>query len=97
MKYTIGVDLGGTNIAAGLCDEDLRIVDKGSVPTRAERENEEIIRDMASLVGDILSRNGLTPSDIEYVGIASPGTVNTQIICTSTISRLLRFSRNFCP
>ena len=78
MKYTIGVDLGGTNIAAGLCDEDLRIVDKGSVPTRAERENEEIIRDMASLVGDILSRNGLTPSDIEYVGIASPGTVNAR-------------------
>ena len=38
--YTIGVDLGGTNIAIGLCDESLNIIDKGSVPTLANREAE---------------------------------------------------------
>ena len=25
--YTIGVDLGGTNIAIGLCDDNLKIID----------------------------------------------------------------------
>ena len=34
--YTIGVDLGGTNIAVGICDDSLKIIDKASVPTGAE-------------------------------------------------------------
>ena len=75
--YTIGVDLGGTNIAIGLCDESLKIVDKGSVPTMADRNGELIIRDMANLAKKIIERNNLTLSDIEYVGIAAPGTVNS--------------------
>ncbi len=74
--YTIGIDLGGTNIAIGLCDKDLNIVDKGSVPTGAEREAEFIVKDMATLALDILKRNSLTEADVEYVGIAAPGTIN---------------------
>ena len=31
--YYIGIDLGGTNIAAGLVDENNNIVKKMSVPT----------------------------------------------------------------
>ena len=74
--YTIGVDLGGTNIAIGLCDENLNIVDKGSTPTLAKRDSELIIKDMANLALTIIERNGLTPADIEYVGIAAPGSVD---------------------
>ncbi|MBQ9069987.1 MAG: ROK family protein [Clostridia bacterium] len=76
--YTIGVDLGGTNIAVGLCDKNLKIVDKGSVPTKASREPELIIKDMAALTEEIIKRNNLKLSDIEYVGIASPGSVNAK-------------------
>ena len=76
--YTLGVDLGGTNIAIGLCDSRLNIVDKGSVPTHANREGELIIKDMASLAARIIERNHLRVSDIEYVGIASPGAVNSE-------------------
>ena len=32
-KYRIGVDLGGTNIAAGIVDEEFSIVKKASVKT----------------------------------------------------------------
>ena len=32
--YTIGVDLGGTNIAIGIVNEKYEIVRKGSVPTK---------------------------------------------------------------
>ena len=74
--YTIGVDLGGTNIAIGLCDENLKIVDKGSVPTLAKRDSELIIKDMAALAKTILERNRLTVADVEYVGIAAPGSVD---------------------
>ncbi len=76
--YTLGVDLGGTNIAIGLCDDELKILDKGSVPTKADRQPELIIKDMAELAARILERNNLSVSDIEYVGIAAPGTVNSK-------------------
>ena len=35
MMYTIGIDLGGTNIAAGIVDENYNIVKKASTPTNA--------------------------------------------------------------
>lgn len=76
--YTLGVDLGGTNIAIGLCDEELKIKDKGSVPTGANREGEAIVKDMADLAAAILARNGLGAGDIAYVGIATPGTANSK-------------------
>ena len=34
MKYYIGIDLGGTNIAGGLVDENGTILKKISVPLR---------------------------------------------------------------
>ena len=74
--YILGIDLGGTNIAIGLCNEKLEIIDKGSVPTRAEREAEEIVRDMAALCKALTDRNGLTVKDIARVGIASPGSID---------------------
>ena len=74
--YKIGIDLGGTNIAAGIVDEDYKIVIKGSVPTKADREAEEIIKDMGALCGDLAKKANLSAGDIEYAGIAAPGTVN---------------------
>ena len=76
--YTIGIDLGGTNIAVGLCDKSLNIIDKDSVPTLANREPELIVKDMAALTEQIIARNNLTLSDIDYVGIATPGSVDSE-------------------
>lgn len=74
--YILGIDLGGTNIAIGLCNENLEILDKDSVPTKAEREGEEIVKDMAALCKTLLSRNNLTVEDVLRVGIATPGSVD---------------------
>ena len=74
--YTVGIDLGGTNIAVGICDKDLNIVIKGSVPTKAERAPELIVKDMAKLVEDLAKEANVSLSDVEYVGIAAPGSVN---------------------
>ena len=78
MKYSIGVDLGGTNIAVGLCDEALKIVDKGSVPTVTTDGAERVAKDMADLARAIMERNGLGIDDISSVGIATPGIANTK-------------------
>ena len=76
--YTLGVDLGGTNIAIGLCDGELNIIEKGSVPTLAKRAPEAIVKDMAALAKQLMDKHGLTVSDIEYVGIAAPGSVDAE-------------------
>ena len=74
--YYIGVDLGGTNIAAGIVDESYKIIAKGSVPTEAQRDGKEIIKDMGALCEKLVKDAGLTFDDIAYVGIASPGAID---------------------
>ena len=75
--YYIGVDLGGTNIAAGIVNSEFQIVKKGSIPTNvAGRTAEEIIKDMGALCDSLVKDAGLTFDDIEYVGIASPGAID---------------------
>ena len=74
--YTIGVDLGGTNIAIGIVNERYEIVRKGSVPTKPERGADPIIADMAALCRKLIADEGLTLADIESVVVATPGTAN---------------------
>lgn len=74
--YYLGIDLGGTNIAVGVVDENCKIIKKGSVPTNADREADAIIRDMADLCIRLIGECSLTADDITYAGIATPGTAN---------------------
>ena len=73
--YTIGVDLGGTNIAAGVVNEKMEIVAKGSVPTLPARGGDAIMADMAALCLRLIAEAGITTADVSSVGIASPGTI----------------------
>ncbi len=74
--YNLGIDLGGTNIAAGIVDQNNKIIAKDRTPTGAERAGEAIISDMARLISSLLSKANLKTSDISSVGIASPGIAN---------------------
>ena len=76
--YRIGIDLGGTSIAAGLVDGSRRIVDKLSVPTNAPRPMAGIADDMAALAEELLARNGLRREDLAAVGVGVPGTANRE-------------------
>lgn len=71
--YNIGVDLGGTNIAAAIVSEAGEIIQKGSTPTINDRSYEAIIADMAKLCKELIAEAGLTETDIHSVGIGSPG------------------------
>lgn len=73
--FYIGVDLGGTNIAVGLLDENFKIIAKEKCPTKTEREISAIMDDMGALCNTLIKNNGLTPNDIAYIGIATPGSV----------------------
>ena len=74
--YRIGVDLGGTNIAVGLVDENYNIIVKQSTPTLANRPGEEIVDDIAALCRKVCQLAGVAESEVDAVGIASPGVAN---------------------
>lgn len=48
-KYYLGLDVGGTNMVAGVVDENHQIIAKESIPTQAGRTIEEITTDMAEV------------------------------------------------
>lgn len=78
MKYYIGIDLGGTNIKAGVVDEDFRIIAKATCKTNLPRPAEDICRDMAEVAKQAVREAGLTLDDIESVGIGTPGIANSK-------------------
>lgn len=77
MKYYIGIDLGGTNIAAGVVDTEFNILAKASVPTARPRPCRDICKDMAKAALESVDKAGLSLDSIESVGIGAPGTVNS--------------------
>lgn len=76
MKYYLGIDLGGTNIAAGVVDESYKIIAQTSVKTNSPRPAEAIIDDMAMVAREALKKANLSVDDVEWVGVGAPGSVN---------------------
>ena len=79
--YRIGIDLGGTNIAVGLVDENYKIVVKKTTPTLAKRESEAIVADMARLCREVCAEKNVDIKDIANIGVAAPGIANHRNGC----------------
>lgn len=77
MKYYIGIDLGGTNIKAGVVDEQFNIITKATCKTNLPRPAEEICTDMAETALRAVEQAGLTLNEIESIGIGTPGIANS--------------------
>ncbi len=76
--YRVGIDLGGTNIKAGIVNEQQEIIAQGSVPTNVRRPYQDIIKDMAELVQNLFQQSGLKTDDVAGIGIGSPGTIDAK-------------------
>ncbi len=80
--YYIGIDLGGTNIAAGVVAEDGKIIEKMSIPTNATRDWREIVADMANMSKELIEKSGAPMSEVKGVGIGCPGSIdNANGVC----------------
>ena len=78
MKYYIGIDLGGTNIVAGVVDEQFQLIAKASEKTLVGRPAIEIAKSMAKAARTAAQNAGVPMEQIEMVGIGSPGIVDNQ-------------------
>ena len=70
--YSVGIDLGGTNIAAGIVDLDnYKIVGKASVPTDLPRSAEEIAVSIKQATLMAAVEASVLMDDVVSVGIDS--------------------------
>ena len=75
--YRIGVDLGGTNIAVGVINEELKIVGRGKVKTKCPRPAEEIFDDIAVAIELAVKDAGISMDEVVSVGVGTPGSAVT--------------------
>lgn len=84
--YYIGIDLGGTNIAVGLVNEEGRIIAKTETPTLASRPYQELIKDMAVCAKKVMEEAGVTEDELHSIGVGIPGVADKDgmvIFCTN--------------
>lgn len=73
--YYLGIDLGGTNIAVGIVDENYQIVARATKKTQTDSP-EQVADAMAETAREALKNANLTLADVPWIGVGSPGTVN---------------------
>lgn len=83
MAYYIGVDVGGTNIACGIVNEECGIIARSKVKTNGSGRSgtpayEEILEEIKNAVRIACGEAGIAPSDAHSIGIGCPGTCNSE-------------------
>ena len=73
MGFYIGLDLGGTNIKAGLVDETPNVLASASVPTPLEGGPDSVISVMSDLAWRVAAEAKLGMEEVSCIGIGSPG------------------------
>lgn len=76
----IGIDVGGTNLKAGLVDEAGAILAVERTPLGTFRGPEPFAKTLAELAKAVLRKGGAEPGDIAYVGMGIPGAVEGENI-----------------
>lgn len=74
--FYVGVDVGGTNIKAGVVDDDGKSLAHVSVPTEAARGPKIGLENIARAAEMAISQSGLAHRDLRGAGLATPGTMD---------------------
>lgn len=71
--YCVGVDLGGTNIKAGLVDDEAVVLSRLSVATEVEKGTDQVVSNIATAAERAISQAGVDRKKVVGIGIGSPG------------------------
>ncbi|MFC7681814.1 ROK family protein [Paenibacillus sp. GCM10028914] len=72
-QFTIGIDLGGTNIKAAIFNSDFKAVIEKSIPTEAAMGPKHVLDKIAKIIMDMIDTTKLSISDIKCMGMGIPG------------------------
>jgi len=76
MAYYIGLDLGGTNVKAGVVDEKGSPLARISVPTNAARGPDAVVEVLIDVAREVATESGLPLKNITGIGVGVPGVVD---------------------
>lgn len=76
--YYLGIDVGGTNISAGLFDRELHMIRRIQVKTHPAGGNEAFISTLRGLAHSLCRLSSVSPQDVSSIGIALPGMVRRE-------------------
>ena len=77
-NYSIGVDLGGTNIVSAIVNYQGKIVNSLKVPTLAERGKEATIKRIIETIHENIVQSTIALDDIMGIGIGAPGPLDVK-------------------
>ncbi|HZK12263.1 MAG TPA: ROK family protein [Atribacterota bacterium] len=72
-KYSIGVDLGGTNITSAIINRQGEIASSLKIRTLAEKGKEATIKRIIKAIYENIAQSAIAPDDIIGIGIGAPG------------------------
>ncbi len=75
-NYVIGIDLGGTNLKAGIVDKGGKITHHLSIKTNYNADSQAISNQIFELIDEIIKEAHVKKSDIIGVGLGSPGLID---------------------
>jgi glucokinase len=78
MKKYCGIDLGGTNIAAGIVDEEYHILASASAPTPKGVDGVTLAAAIARVAEQAAAKAGLTIAELDGVGMGAPGYIDSE-------------------
>lgn len=76
--YYLGIDLGGTNIATGIVNDQMELIYKTSIPTESKTGEDNIIGRMAKAAKAAIQGAGIKEEEVLHIGIGSPGAVDSE-------------------
>lgn len=83
MSFYIGVDIGGTNTACGIVDEDCKIIARSKVKTNPKGDGApnytDALGEIKRAVREACEAAGIAPSDAHSIGIGCPGICNSEL------------------
>ena len=86
-EYAFGIDLGGTTAKVGLFTTAGALLEKWEVPTDSSEKGIRILPNLAAAILGKMEEKGLTPDQVEGVGIGVPGPVQKSsvvpIVCAN--------------
>ena len=75
-RLFLGIDLGGTNVKAGVVDDLGHVLASGSVATEAAQGPDHGVRQMVMAGKNAVQAGGFSLQEIAAVGLATPGTMD---------------------
>ncbi len=75
-RLYLGIDLGGTNIQAGLLDADHKLLASDRLKTKADGGEDAVVKRIVKVVDTVLAKADVKITDVDGLGIGAPGAVN---------------------